>query len=150
MTPSTKIVYTEATMAIGIREARETLPALVKRAAGAGEEITLGARGADEVTLVASRKYARIRREVARLRQRVEELQARLDSLQEPERHRSPFVSLQRSLEIGSLGAETRDARRRRYLPDYTPTGEPDRAERIRTGLGGAVEPEHRRTRPRA
>ena len=137
-------------MAIGIREARETLPALVKRAAGGREEISLGARGADEVTLVASRKYARIRGEVARLRQRVHELQTRLDALEEPEGQRSPFASLQRALVTGSLGTEAGAARLRRYLPDYTPSGEPDRAERIRAGLGGAVEPEHRRTRPRA
>jgi antitoxin (DNA-binding transcriptional repressor) of toxin-antitoxin stability system len=141
-------VYTEVAMAIGIREARETLPALVRRAARDGEEFSLGARGADEATLVGSRKYEEIRAEVKRLRARIRRMQARLEAL-EPDTRRNPFAQLQQALETGALAGGPEPARIRRYLPDYTATGETDRDVRIRTGGRGA-EPEHRRDRPRA
>lgn len=143
-------------MGIGIREARSNLPSLIKRAASSGEDIRVGARGADEVTLVSTQKYRRLRRQLKRLRKEVAELRAVVKEstdgtaavgTAQPE----PFSGLQRALEEGQLRLGGGDEPRvRRLIPGYSPTSTVSRAERIRIGSRGSVEPEHRRDKPRA
>jgi PHD/YefM family antitoxin component YafN of YafNO toxin-antitoxin module len=140
-------------MGIGIREARNSLPTLIKRAANDNEDIQLGSRGADEVTLVATGKYERMQRELDRLRSKVKQLNARLDSLSgdgEPAVEEKPFAGLQRALEEGRLSLRPDDTPRvRTVFPDYTGTSSFSREERIRMG-SSTPEPEYRRTLPRA
>lgn len=141
-------------MGIGIREARNNLPSLIKRAAEEEEEIRVGARGADEVTLVASRKYDRMHRELTRLRSELAALTERLASLSDKTDRLAgegqPFAGLQRALENGRLSAGRASApRARQYIPDYIATGSTDREARVRFGAN-TTEPQYRRTGPRA
>lgn len=139
-------------MGLGIREARNSLPSLIKRAAEDNEEIQLGARGADEVTLVATRKYQRMSHEIDDLRTEIATLKARLAQMVEwgggiDTSH--PFAGLQHALDSGRLKVGTPDTRVRRYIPDYAETSVVGRDERILFGSGTA-EPQHRRPGPRA
>lgn len=141
-------------MGIGVREARQNLPTLIKRAARTDEDIQLGSRGTDEVTLVSTHKYERMRQELDRLRSQIRRLSARLeplsdrtDRLADEER---PFAGLQRALEEGRLGFEPDPSpRERTFFPDYAGTSAITREERIRIG-GRTPQPEFRRTLPRA
>lgn len=141
-------------MGLGIREARNNLPSLIRRAADEEEEIQLGSRGADEVTLVATRKYRWMLDEVERLRAEIDALQARLaqvsDEASSTAGEARAFAGLQRALEAGHLrtGAPHSPPRARRYIEDYTATSAVDREARIRFGSGTA-EPAHRRATPR-
>jgi|GEM_PF-2443654 len=139
-------------MGIGIREARETLPTLIKRAAYAGEEIRVGARGADEVVLVSTRKYAQLRRKLKRLREELADLRAEVAAMPRNESQLDPpFAGLQRALDEGRLRVSgTGEARARRVIPGLSAESAVARPERVRIGSRGAGEPEHRRTRPRA
>lgn len=149
------MVYTgRIVMGIGIREARNNLPSLIKRAAEEDEEIRVGARGADEVTLVASRKYDRMRQELNRLRSEIARLTERLDTLSDKTDRLAgegqPFAGLQRALENGSLSVGHASALRvRRYIPDYVETSSASREARVRFGQDTA-EPQYRRLGPRA
>ena len=141
-------------MGIGIREARNSLPSLIKRATQDNEEIQLGSRGADEVTLVASRTYRRMRRDLDRLRNEIASLSARLTEASERADAAAgaaePYAGLQRALEAGRLDLRpASSARIRRYMPDYQASGETTREERIRIG-SHSPEPEFRRSVPRA
>lgn len=141
-------------MGIGIREARNNLPSLVKRAAEEEEEIRLGARGADEVTLVASRKYDRMHRELDRLRREIATLTERLANLSDATDRLAgegqPFAGLQRALENGRLSIGSASApRAHRYIPDYTDIISTNREARVRFGRDTA-EPQFRRPGPRA
>lgn len=139
-------------MGIGIREARNALPSLIRRAAEEDEEIQLGARGADEVTLVATRKYRRMSHELDELRTELATLKARLAQMAEREGEidtSHPFAGLQHALDSGRLTVGTPETRMRRYIPDYQTTSAVSREERIRFGSGTA-EPQHRRPGPRA
>lgn len=139
-------------MGLGIREARNTLPSLIKRAAEEDEDIQLGARGADEVTLVATRKYQRMSHELDDLRTEIATLKARLAQMAERGGEigtSHPFAGLQHALDSGRLTVGTPETRIRRYIPDYQKTSVVDREERIRFGSGTA-EPRHRRPGPRA
>lgn len=139
-------------MGLGIREARNTLPSLIRRAAQEDEEIQLGARGADEVTLVATRKYQRMSHELDDLRTEIATLKARLARMAERGDGMDasqPFSGLQHALDSGRLKVGTPEARVRRYIPDYQQTSVVGREERIRSGSGSA-EPQHRRPGPRA
>jgi prevent-host-death family protein len=141
-------------MGIGIREARQNLPTLVKRAAQEEEDIQLGSRGADAVTLVSTGKYERMRQELDRLQGVIERLTARLEAASaradqlagaEP-----PFAGLQRALEEGRLSVQPDDIPRvRTYFPGYTGVSSVSREERIQFG-GNTTQPEFRRARPRA
>lgn len=146
-------VYTRsADMGIGIREARETLPTLIKRAAYAGEEIRVGSRGTDEVVLVSTRKYAQLRRTLKRLREELLRLRAELAAMPRDESHDDPpFAGLQRALEDGRLRVSaSHEPRVRRMIPGFSAESAVSRPERVRIGSRGETEPEHRRTRPRA
>lgn len=141
-------------MGIGIREARQNLPTLVKRAARAHEDIQLGSRGTDEVTLVSTHKYERMQREIDRLRDHVQRLIARLESAAGASDRSAdpaaPFAGLQRALEEGRLGFEPdEEPRERTFIQDYTGTSPGTREERIRFG-GDSPRPGFRRTLPRA
>jgi prevent-host-death family protein len=141
-------------MGIGIREARNTLPTLVKRAAQNEEDIQLGSRGTDEVTLVSTDKYERMQRELARLRSRVKQLNAQIVSAApgqaSPADQPRPFAGLQRALEEGRLSLRADPAPRvRRLIPDYTGISPVPREEQIRLA-SHSPEPTYRRTKPRA
>ena len=140
-------------MGLGIREARNTLPSLIKRAAEADEEIQLGARGADEVTLVATRKYQRMSHELDDLRAEIATLKERLaqmsDRVDRAAGTGQPFAGLQRALDSGRLAVGAPDPRMRRYIPDYQEASAVSREERLRFG-GGTAEPRYRRPGPRA
>lgn len=141
-------------MGIGIREARQNLPTLIKRAAQNDEDIQLGARGADEVTLVSTGKYERMRRELAHLEGVIERLTARLDAASATADRLAdevqPFAGLQRALEEGRLSMQPDGAPRvRRYIPDYTGISPVSREEQIRLA-SQLKQPAQQRTRPRA
>jgi hypothetical protein len=140
-------------MGLGIREARNSLPSLIKRAAEEDEEIQLGARGADEVTLVATRKYQRMSHELDDLRTEIANLKERLaqmsDRVDRAAGTGQPFAGLQRALESGRLRVGTREPRIREYMPDYRHSSAVSREERVRFG-GGTVEPQYHRPGPRA
>ncbi|HEX8245816.1 MAG TPA: hypothetical protein VF541_20045 [Longimicrobium sp.] len=109
-------------MAMGIREARAKLPALVKRAASGREDLALGRYGADEVTLISSRKYAVLKEEVQRLRTAVLRPELAPSTRPEPggDQHDEPFAGLQRALDQGRLsaGSEHGYRRARRVIPE--------------------------------
>lgn len=138
-------------MGLGIREARNTLPSLIKRASEENEEIQLGARGADEVTLVATSKYQRMSHELDDLRTEIATLKARLQMAERGAEIDTshPFAGLQHALDSGRLMVGTPETRIRGYIPDYQETSVVGREERIRFGSGTA-EPQHRRPGPRA
>lgn len=141
-------------MGLGIREARTNLPSLIKRAAEEDEEIQLGARGSDEVTLVATRKYQRMNRELDHLRAEIETLRERLAQISDRTDRAAgdgqPFAGLQRALENGRLKVGTLSASRtRRYIADYADASAVGRDDRIRFGSDTA-QPEYRRPGPRA
>jgi PHD/YefM family antitoxin component YafN of YafNO toxin-antitoxin module len=140
-------------MGLGIREARNTLPSLIKRAAEEDEEIQLGARGADEVTLVATRKYQRMSNELEDLRTEIADLKERLaqmsDRVERAGGTGRPFAGLQRALESGRLSVGTPEPRIREYMPDYRHSSAVSREERVRFGSGTA-EPQYHRPGPRA
>jgi PHD/YefM family antitoxin component YafN of YafNO toxin-antitoxin module len=142
-------------MGLGIREARNNLPSLIRRATEQEEEIQLGSRGADEVTLVATRKYRRMQEEVSRLMAEVDTLRDRLAQVSAEGaavagRERA-FAGLQRALESGQLrtGGGPAAPRVRRYMEDYAATSAADREARIRFG-GDTAQPAFQRTTPRA
>jgi PHD/YefM family antitoxin component YafN of YafNO toxin-antitoxin module len=142
-------------MGIGIREARQNLPTLIKRAAQYDEDIQLGARGADEVTLVSTDKYERMRRELDHLQGVIERLTARLETASATADRlagevQQPFAGLQRALEEGRLSVQPDDAPRvRRYIPGYTGISPVSREEQIRLA-SRSPQPAQRRTLPRA
>lgn len=141
-------------MGIGIREARQNLPTLIKRAARHEEDIQLGSRGTDEVTLVSTGKYERLQQELDRLQGVIERLRARLNATSETVNPltgaEQPFAGLQRALEEGRLSLQPDSTPRvRTYYPDYTGVGAVSREERIRFG-SNTPEPEFRRPAPRA
>jgi antitoxin (DNA-binding transcriptional repressor) of toxin-antitoxin stability system len=140
-------------MGLGIREARNTLPSLIRRAAEGDEEIQLGPRGTDEVTLVATHKYQRmsheldhLRTEIAQLREQLAQMSQRADRLAGSGQ---PFAGLQRALESGRLSVGTSGPRIREYMPDYLHSSEVGREERVRFG-SRTPEPQYHRPGPRA
>lgn len=140
-------------MGLGIREARNTLPSLIKRAAEEDEEIQLGARGTDEVTLVATRKYQRMSHELDHLRTEVAHLKEQLAQMSDRADRVSgggqPFAGLQRALETGRLSVGGSGPRIREYMPDYVHSSAVSREERVRFG-SGTPEPQYHRPGPRA
>jgi PHD/YefM family antitoxin component YafN of YafNO toxin-antitoxin module len=137
-------------MGIGIREAREAFPSLIKRVAHAEEDVQVGSRGGDEVTLVATGKYRRLHNELTRLRSEVVELRMRMKTA-DTGASVEPFSGLQRALEEGFLDVSPAETTRaRRVIPGDSAASGVGREERVRIGSRGNAEPERRRPRPRA
>jgi len=137
-------------MTLGIREAREKLPSLIKRAAFAEEDIRFGTRGNEEVTLVSTDKYARLQEELRRLRTEVADLRRRVSAATNSgEISPEPFAGLQRALDAGELSVAP-EPRVRRVIANDSGVSRVSREERIRLGSRGDHEPERRRTGPRA
>ena len=138
-------------MGIGIREAREKLPSLIKRAAFGQEDIALGTRGSDEVTLVSTDKYARLNSELRQLRMELAELRRRGipgGGHVQPV-SAEPFAGLQAALDSGLLQVGP-EPRVRRFTPCEADLSADDRETRVRIGSRGTHEPERRRSVPRA
>jgi PHD/YefM family antitoxin component YafN of YafNO toxin-antitoxin module len=137
-------------MAIGIREAREMLPSLIKRAAYGNEDILVGTRGSDEVAIVSAKRFASIKDELAHLRAEVLELKRSLGvrSSGGVKAQDEPFAGLQRALDEGRLGVAPGPRARRTFVAE--PGSSVSREERIRLGSRGNHEPERRRPGPRA
>jgi hypothetical protein len=118
----------------------------------AEEEISVGTRGSDEVTLISAGKYARLQEELRRLRAEVVELRRKAAGVRDANDEMSgsePFAALQRSLEAGRFSVSA-EPRTRRLLVDAPVEGRLSREERIRLGSRGNPEPERRRSGPRA
>jgi hypothetical protein len=130
-------------MGMAMKDVREQLSDLVKRATFRGEEITFGPNRGDDVTLIATE---RVRRMAARLREAEEELAA----FRRSDTDAAPFAGLQAALDGGTLSARGDDRHPRRVLPDLAAESPLTRAERVRLGARDEREPEYRRSRPRA
>jgi hypothetical protein len=130
-------------MGMAMKDVREQLSELVKRATFRGEEITFGPNRGDDVTLIATE---RVRRMAARLREAEEELAA----FRRSDPDTAPFAGLQAALDGGTLSVRADERRSRRMLPNATIESSVTRAERIRLGGRDERAPEFRRSRPRA
>jgi hypothetical protein len=130
-------------MGMAMKDVREQLSELVKRAAYRGEQITFGPNRGDDVTLIATEKVRRMETALRELEQRIAEL-SREDG------EAAPFAGLQRELRLGGLSARGESPRPRRLLPEMVLESLVTREERIRLGARDDRAPEFRRTRPRA
>jgi hypothetical protein len=130
-------------MGMAMKDVREQLSELVKRATFHGEEITFGPNRGDDVTLIATE---RVRHMAARLREAEEELAA----FRRSDPGAAPFAGLQAALDSGMLSVRGDERRSRRVLPDLAVESPPTRAERVRLGARDERAPEYRRSRPRA
>lgn len=129
-------------MGMAMKDVRDNLSDLVKRASYGGEQITFGPNHGDDVTLIATKR-------VRQLEARVREVEARLAELG-GEGVPAPFAGLQQALEAGALSTRPDAARARRVLPGAAAEVPTSREERIRLGSQDTRVPTHRRTRPRA
>jgi hypothetical protein len=130
-------------MGMAMKDVREQLSDLVKRATYRGEQITFGPNRGDDVTLIATEQ---VRRMAARLR----EVEERLTELLREKTEPRAFSGLQDALVSGELAVRGADARIRRVLPEIATESALTRDDRIRLGGGDARVPEFRRTQPRA
>jgi hypothetical protein len=130
-------------MGMAMKDVREQLSELVKRATFRGEEITFGPNRGDDVTLIATE---RVRQMAARLREAEEEIAA----FRRSDPRAAPFAGLQAALDGGTLSARGDERRSRRVLPNVTAESPLTRAERVRLGARDERTPEFRRSRPRA
>lgn len=131
-------------MGMAMKDVRDNLSELVKRAAYRGEQITFGPNHGDDVTLIATE---RVRRIEARLRELEAEVAALRTASSDAPR---PFAGLQAAVEAGTLLAGP-DAPRARPAPRDAATETPlTRDERVRLGAADDRAPAFRRTRPRA
>jgi hypothetical protein len=131
-------------MGMAMKDVREQLSDLVKRAKYKGEQITFGPNRGDDVTLVATE---RIRQIEARLR----EAEARLAQVADAGAPGgAPFSGLQRALEAGALSTQPDQGRPRRVMPELAVEVPLGREERVRLGAQDSRTPAYRRTRPRA
>lgn len=128
---------------MAMKDVREQLSDLVKRATFRGETITFGPNRGDDVTLIATE---RVRRLEERLREAEEELVALRRDGAEPR----PFAGLQAALDSGAITLRGDAPRQRRLLPGLASEAPLSREERIRLGSLGDAAPEFRRSRPRA
>jgi len=128
---------------MAMKDVREQLSDLVKRATYRGEQITFGPNRGDEVTLIATEQ---VRRMAARLKEAEERLAELLRERAEP----GAFAGLQEALASGELAVRGDDSRARRVLPNLATESPLTRDDRIRLGARDARVPEFRRTRPRA
>lgn len=130
-------------MGMAMKDVREQLSELVKRAAYRGEQITFGPNRGDDVTLIATEKVRRMETALRDLEQRIAELNRKGGEA-------APFAGLQRALRSGGLSARGESPRLRRLLPEMALESSVPREERIRLGARDDRAPEFRRTRPRA
>jgi hypothetical protein len=130
-------------MGMAMKDVREQLSDLVKRATYRGEQITFGPNRGDEVTLIATEQ---VRRMAARLKEAEERLMELLRERARP----GAFAGLQEALASGELAVRGDDSRARRVLPNLATESPLTRDDRIRLGARDARVPEFRRTRPRA
>ncbi|HEV7590347.1 MAG TPA: hypothetical protein VGO40_19710 [Longimicrobium sp.] len=128
---------------MAMKDVREQLSELVKRAAFRGEEITFGPNRGDDVTLIATE---RVRRMAARLREAEEELAA----FRRSDPDMAPFAGLEAALDGGTLSVRDDERHSRRLLPNVTVESTIARAERVRLGGRDDRAPEFPRSRPRA
>lgn len=130
-------------MGMAMKDVREQLSDLVKRATYRGEQITFGPNRGDDVTLIATEQ---VRRMAARLR----EVEERLTELLREKAEPGAFAGLQDALASGELAVRGDDGRARRVLPNLATESPLTREDRIRLGARDARAPEFRRTQPRA
>jgi hypothetical protein len=130
-------------MGMAMKDVREQLSDLVKRAAYSGEQITFGPNRGDDVTLIATEQ---VRRMAARLREAEKRLAELLQERGEPE----AFAGLQGALMSGELAVRGEAPRVRRVLPGSAAQSAVTREERIRLGSQDLRTPEFRRSGPRA
>ncbi len=130
-------------MGMAMKDVRDRLSDLVKRATYGGEQITFGPNHGDDVTLIATKR-------VRQLEARVREIEARLAELGSGKAEPVPFAGLQHALEMGALSTRPEPARSRRVLPDLADEVPISREERIRLGSQDTRVPTYRRARPRA
>jgi hypothetical protein len=130
-------------MGMAMKDVREQLSELVKRAAYRGEQITFGSNRGDDVMLIATEK-------VRRLEAALRDLEQRIAELSRAEGEPSPFADPQRELRSGGLSVRVDSHRRRRLLPELALESSVPREERIRLGARDDRAPEFSRTRPRA
>ncbi len=130
-------------MGMAMKDVREQLSELVKRAAYRGEQITFGPNRSEDVMLIATEAVRRMEAALRDLERRVAELR-REDGVT------APFAGLQRELRSGALSTRAESSRSRRLLPEMTLESAVAREERIRLGARDDRTPEFRRTRPRA
>ncbi len=130
-------------MGMAMKDVRERLSELVKRAAYRGEQITFGPNHGDDVMLVATEQ-------VRRLEASLRELERQIAELRRGEAEPRAFAGLQQELQTGALSVRGEDRRRRRVLPDPAVESSVSREERIRLGARDDRTPGFRRTRPRA
>lgn len=130
-------------MGMAMKDVREQLSELVKRAAYRGEQITFGPNRGDDVMLIATEK-------VRRLEAALRDLERRIAELSRAEGEPAPFAGLQRELRSGGLSVRGESPRLRRLLPEMPLESSVPREEPIRLGARDDRAPEFRRTRPRA
>jgi hypothetical protein len=130
-------------MGMAMKDVREQLSELVKRAAYRGEQITFGPNRGDDVTLIATEKVRRMEAALRDLERRVAEFSGEGGDT-------TPFAGLQRELRSGALSTRGESSRARRLLPELALESAVPREERIRLGARDDRAPEFRRTRPRA
>jgi hypothetical protein len=133
----------EDLMGMAMKDVRERLSELVKRAAFRGEQITFGPNRGDDVTLIATDKVRRMEADLRDLERRVAELSRASGETGE-------FAGLQRELERGTLSVRGVSSRTRRLLPDLALESPLTREERVRLGARDDRAPEFRRVSPRA
>lgn len=133
----------EDQMGMAMKDVREQLSELVKRAAYRGEQITFGPNRGDDVTLIAT---DRVRRMEAALR----DLERRVAELSRAGGEPGAFAGLQRELEGGTLSVRGESGRARRLLAALAVESPLTREERVRLGAQADHAPGFRRTRPRA
>jgi hypothetical protein len=130
-------------MGMTMKDVREPLSELVKRATFRGEQITFGPNRGDDVTLIATE---RVRQMESRLREAEEELA----TFRRSDPDDAPFAGLQAALDRGTLSVRDDERRARRLLPNATVDSPLSRAERVRLGARDERAPAFRRSRPRA
>lgn len=130
-------------MGMAMKDVREQLSDLVKRAAYRGEQITFGPNHGDDVTLIATDT-------VRRMEEAVRDLQQQVAQLREREGDEGAFAGLQHELQTGALSAREDPRRLRRLLPELALETTLSREDRVRLGAQERPAPAFRRSRPRA
>src|SRR3954453_3006308 len=101
----------EVCMGMAMKDVRDNLSDLVKRAKYGGEQITFGPNRGDDVTLVATAH-------VARMETRLREVEEQLAALRRAATDPAAFAGLQAALESGSISLRAPSPRHRRVIPN--------------------------------
>ncbi|HKP74480.1 MAG TPA: hypothetical protein VJT67_03005 [Longimicrobiaceae bacterium] len=126
-----------------MKDVRDNLSELVKRATYRGEKITFGPNRGDDVTLIATE-------DVRRMEARLRDAEAQIAALRRESAEPVPFAGLQTALESGAIDLRGAAPRTRRVISTLDVESGISRDDRIAIGARDAREPEFRRTRPRA